>query len=124
MNSLALCGVFWQKVVCTFKLCVQEYLLPTTEKQSHMGKNVTAIKQYIAKLYYDSMSFQFMKLQAADDIITTQKRGGTKQGEKHDLHYFWNLNYLPMLAFWLQKVIQNSSHCFFSFFFLSLLYKI
>lgn len=43
MNSLALYSAFWQKLVCSFKLCVQEYLLPTTEKQPHMGKNVTAI---------------------------------------------------------------------------------
>lgn len=67
MNSLALSGAFWQKTLCSFNLCVLELLLPTAEKQPHVGRNVTAIKQYKAKLYYDSMSFQFMKLQAVDD---------------------------------------------------------
>jgi len=34
---------------------------------------VTAIKQFTAKLYYDNTLLQFMKLQAADDILTQQR---------------------------------------------------
>lgn len=74
MNSLALCSAFQHKALCSFNLCVYDLLLPTTKKQPHVERNVTVMKEFTAEFYYDSASLQFMKLQAADYTLTSQRR--------------------------------------------------
>lgn len=71
MDILALCSAFYQKT-CSFNLCVHDLLLWTTEKQPHVGRNVTVVKQFTAEFCYNSTLLQFKKLQAADDTLKTQ----------------------------------------------------